>query len=757
MSEKEDHAVQQAQQLHEASVQIDRAIRSFQEHPERLADLLAYKGRFYEETINNVILIAAQKPDASCVMDVREWIENGYTVKEGEKGILVLKRLTASYLQGIDAFGRPFSKPLRLATLDERERIKSGEYQIVKRSRYGMLPIFDITQTTCPKKAYPEFRLYFSQADHENLVSAVSNYCHAVGIQIIKGNVSAISDRSYYNSSDNSIHVSERLGGSYLLAALSRELCRAATANCGLSPAGRELEAAALEILLQARFGFALTVEQRRRFRNCYYACMHLSPRYRLKDILRDVNDLFFDLSSAMAPYLGKVEHKRTRSSEQVELPDERDSFSVSVEMAMTGKYSAPQPVLIGDTAPPLQLAGLPNLPLYIAAGHISSMIHAESPENIHWHGLDVNQVKMLPVLLRQPALILRSWRQADTLIAVLDAVDHKRAPLIVPIKSQACLADGRHCNLATSTYGRQRFITYDTRGLVGPRCFLSLALDNRSFLYVDPAKCCSLFEKMNFPMPDAETELGSLLRESYMPIQISAEETRNKTLSNRDFSGLDLSGTDFSGWRLSDCKFNQSNLSRAIFKDAVAYDCQFIFTNLRDADFYHAVLSQSIFSFSHFQNANLAHAEIQGGYFLGTNIDNANLAGAKVVSAFFDLVQGRVKNVDQAEFVLRGCTREESSAFRSRCLSKFAQAAKYPERIQAQLQSLLQTSTNKVQNGEYDQPLAYHQMKKSLYETRQTVHRETLAQRLQRAGEQARKEQQDLSMKPSRDKRKEL
>jgi antirestriction protein ArdC len=47
-------------------------------------------GRFHHYSLNNVLLIALQKPNASYVAGFRTWNELGRFVKKGEKGILIL-------------------------------------------------------------------------------------------------------------------------------------------------------------------------------------------------------------------------------------------------------------------------------------------------------------------------------------------------------------------------------------------------------------------------------------------------------------------------------------------------------------------------------------------------------------------------------------------------------------------------------------------------------------------------------------------
>src|SRR6202795_1821888 len=59
-------------------------------HSEALSGYLKAIGRFHRYSLHNVMLIAAQRPNASYVAGFRTWNELGRFVRKGEKGILIL-------------------------------------------------------------------------------------------------------------------------------------------------------------------------------------------------------------------------------------------------------------------------------------------------------------------------------------------------------------------------------------------------------------------------------------------------------------------------------------------------------------------------------------------------------------------------------------------------------------------------------------------------------------------------------------------
>jgi antirestriction protein ArdC len=71
-----------------ATEQLVAALKSG--HSQALTAYLKAIGRFHRYSLNNVLLIALQKPHASYVAGFRTWNELGRFVKKGEKGIMIL-------------------------------------------------------------------------------------------------------------------------------------------------------------------------------------------------------------------------------------------------------------------------------------------------------------------------------------------------------------------------------------------------------------------------------------------------------------------------------------------------------------------------------------------------------------------------------------------------------------------------------------------------------------------------------------------
>ncbi len=80
------------QELVQAS--LDTLVKALESgHSEALSSYLKAMAYFHTYSLNNILLIAAQKPSATRVAGIRTWNELGRRVKRGEKGILIFAPL----------------------------------------------------------------------------------------------------------------------------------------------------------------------------------------------------------------------------------------------------------------------------------------------------------------------------------------------------------------------------------------------------------------------------------------------------------------------------------------------------------------------------------------------------------------------------------------------------------------------------------------------------------------------------------------
>ena len=117
-----------ARQNYEAlKAALDTALQAYEEQPEQIAELLAFKSKFHTYSINNSVLIQRANPGATYVASFDRWKELGYSVKRGQRGIKILVPRTSTLFRTVDETGRPITTRLRDATPEEKERIRSGK------------------------------------------------------------------------------------------------------------------------------------------------------------------------------------------------------------------------------------------------------------------------------------------------------------------------------------------------------------------------------------------------------------------------------------------------------------------------------------------------------------------------------------------------------------------------------------------------------------------------------------------------------
>jgi hypothetical protein len=112
---------EQAAALHESiATQVEQLRDS-----DRWTAFLQFAGAFHTYSLNNVLLILAQRPDAERVAGFRKWQALGRQVRKGEKSLRI--------------FG--------YSTKKVTEQDENGETQEKRYPRFPILPVFDIAQT----------------------------------------------------------------------------------------------------------------------------------------------------------------------------------------------------------------------------------------------------------------------------------------------------------------------------------------------------------------------------------------------------------------------------------------------------------------------------------------------------------------------------------------------------------------------------------------------------------------------------------
>ena len=289
---------------------LQGVLDSFQEDPEKIAEMLAFKSRFWNYSLNNSILIQLQNPFATFVASIHDWNKKGYRVKKGQHGIKVIIPIRTELIPLGLVNGEKRYRRVADATPEQKQKIKNGELKTVTFTRFGVGTVFDIAQTDCPPQDYPKyFNMGYSSDQHKALYDSVKQYAQQKGIPVKEEDLQSISLRGAFYPDENVIRINDKLNDTERLSTLTHELGHALMHNnkeaFDLPEPVRELEADAVSIMLQQYFGISLTDSRKRHFSENYKACAALKD-FKLEDALKLVNTTYQELRKELEPMLPK-------------------------------------------------------------------------------------------------------------------------------------------------------------------------------------------------------------------------------------------------------------------------------------------------------------------------------------------------------------------------------------------------------------------------------------------------------------------
>ncbi len=170
-------------------------------------------------------------------------------------------------------------------------------------------------------------------------------------------------------------------------------------------------------------------------------------------------------------------------------------TFAEQVDATINGTMPFYSSLKVCDTPQILIDLGCRQLPMLYTQRHLLDALHKKSKKNPHWHGLSVEQIKKMPALLQEPAIVFDSLTRDDSVMLVLPETDNDNLPLIVSVKPNG---QGRYnleqvdSNFITSIYGKDKFAKY-----------LETIIKNEKLLFIDKAKSQNLFERWGLQLPE--------------------------------------------------------------------------------------------------------------------------------------------------------------------------------------------------------------------------------------------------------------
>lgn len=162
---------------------------------------LRVASKFHTYSVNNVMLILRQKPDATCIAGYRAWQEKFHRhVKKGEKAIKIIAPIVQK----------------------KNEDDEGSEEQIIK--AFKIISVFDVSQTE--GESLPEFPIYKLSGDFDNFIIFRDAIVKIAGCPVKFKKIGG-AENGHYNLIEQEIVISNELSQEQTIKTMIHELVHA--------------------------------------------------------------------------------------------------------------------------------------------------------------------------------------------------------------------------------------------------------------------------------------------------------------------------------------------------------------------------------------------------------------------------------------------------------------------------------------------------------------------------------------------------
>ena len=246
-------------------------------------------------------------------------------------------------------------------------------------------------------------------------------------------------------------------------------------------------------------------------------------------------------------------------------------SFAEQVDDVLAGKANRYNDLKVCDTPQILLDVGCEQLPLFYTKRHLHDALKPKgnTGESIHYHGLNAEQIKKMPMLLENPVIIYDSLSRNDSIIIVTSELDNEKMPIIAAIKPNGKAKydlELVESNFVMSFHGRNNFENQINR-----------AVEQNKVLYYNKEKSQELFSVLGLQLSKGLNILD---------FNIIIHQSRNIVKSKQQENSADISSNDVkTSAALSEptitCEWSESNY----FEDGKTYSVAEFDTLMEQAD----------------------------------------------------------------------------------------------------------------------------------------------------------------------------
>lgn len=173
---------------------------------------------------------------------------------------------------------------------------------------------------------------------------------------------------------------------------------------------------------------------------------------------------------------------------------NEGKTFVEQIEGSLNGTFPFYSSLKVCDTPQILLDVGCEQLPMLYTQKHLKNALKPDNKKQ-HSHGLDIEQIKILPKLIENPVMIYDSLSRNDSVVVVTTEFDKSENPIIVSVKPNG---RGRYeletieSNFITSVHGRENFIQQ-----------IKNATKQEKILFCDKEKSQEMFERWGLQLSE--------------------------------------------------------------------------------------------------------------------------------------------------------------------------------------------------------------------------------------------------------------
>lgn len=238
---------------------VENIKEQYRQDPERIAEYIAFRSRFYNYSVRNCLLMAMQNPYAQFVASYTRFKQMGYMLRPEEytKPMQILAGATTEYVK---VEGRLVD--IKKAPPEIQIAVHKGDLETIKRTNFFPAYVYDISQTNCPREDIPKlFNMGRQGVEHAAFYETMKRISIDAGVPVKEESLRSIALHGYYDRKAKDITINALLGGTAKATVMAHEFSHALLHQTSTdTKAVKEFEAQALALTVMYKYG--LPVDQ---------------------------------------------------------------------------------------------------------------------------------------------------------------------------------------------------------------------------------------------------------------------------------------------------------------------------------------------------------------------------------------------------------------------------------------------------------------------------------------------------------------